>query len=209
MSDWTLQTTGTNANLNGAIIGSSNAFLIGDGGTIMVDLDGVNGAGGFTEVDLSALTIDTNLNALDAVAGGALFVVGDEGIILAIDQGVPVIRLASNTTKNLNAIAVNPGGNVAFAVGDNGTALMSTDLTTWIAMETGTTEDLYGIVLANTGSTTYAVGANGTVLAIGEGNSAWQSITTGFSETLYDVIVTSDGVFAVGENGQMIMGTID
>ncbi|MFZ3137404.1 MAG: chitobiase/beta-hexosaminidase C-terminal domain-containing protein [Thermodesulfovibrionales bacterium] len=108
----------------------------------------------------------------------------------------------SGTTENLYGVTYGNGKFVA--VGRNGTILTSDNGATWDCEISGTTEYLYAVTY---GSNKFvAVGRNGTILTLADGETTWETQSSGitdppvFNGTIYD-----NGKFvAVGGEGTII-----
>ncbi|MEO6695008.1 MAG: T9SS type A sorting domain-containing protein, partial [Ignavibacteria bacterium] len=129
-------------------------------------------------------------------SGQALFIVGDEGIILkSNNQGLIWEKINSNTVSDLNAIDIGYS-DTGYVVGSNGTILRSADGgNSWQIISGGTTNTLNDVRIINSdGMRVIAVGENGTFLKLTDG--AWVSSqidTADLNSITYMTIVGNSG----------------
>ncbi len=121
-SPWTARSSGTTANLAGAVyaseLGAASLVAVGAQGTILSSADdGVTWTrrDSGTSLDLTAVTYVSSIKRL--------FAVGEGGVILASADGVVWAREASPTSVRLNAIAAL--GDTVSAVGEAGVGLLT------------------------------------------------------------------------------------
>ena len=136
-----------------AVGGPSGSGGVGDG--VIVHYDGDE-----WRVVLEGVT--PRLKAICGTAEGALFVVGDDGVVIT-SSGEPDTWeiIDSGTSESLKGVWSSPG-NAVYAVGDAGTILQY-EGTAWETADSGTSVDLFGVWGA-TPEDVFAVGAEGTVL---------------------------------------------
>jgi len=152
-----------------------------------------------------SVPVPTSLYAI-AGAGGEIFVVGDQGVILhSTDDGAHWTRQNSATTAALFGVWTD--GATAIAVGYHGTLLRSIDHgATWQATLFGA-ETLLGVgggsVIGDGGSSgsMWAVGEKGTVLQSIDGGMTWVASPSLSSTSLHGVWSSPVESFIVGDNG--------
>ncbi|HET6463389.1 MAG TPA: hypothetical protein VFH33_06270 [Candidatus Krumholzibacteria bacterium] len=174
---------------------SLSAYVVGDGGTIMLWLNGM--------VTMTSGTTH-NLYTIWGSGAGGIFAAGDAGTILHYDVN-GWIPMESPTASALRDLWSVPGEDV-FAVGDGGTILRYKDKV-WTPMTSGVTANLHAVWGTST-QNVYAVGDGGTVLRYS--GLSWQELDPGTERDLLGVWVDPGGsVAVVGRNGTFLTHTSD
>jgi len=174
---------------------SLSAYVVGDGGTILLWLNGM--------VPMTSGTTH-NLYTIWGSGAGGLFAAGDAGTILHYDVN-GWIQMESPTASALRDLWSVPGEDV-FAVGDGGTILRYKDQV-WTPMTSGVTANLHAVWGTST-QNVYAVGDGGTVLKYS--GLTWEQLDTGTEQDLLGVWVDPGGsVAVVGRNGTFLTHTSD
>ncbi len=200
---WTSQTapSGFSSNLN-AVTGyaayQNNSttpglrwIAVGDGGSSIYSLDGINWVtGGSTTQTLRAIT----------QTAGTYFAVGDAGTIVSTSDGI-TWTTHTNTSyiaNNLNGVT---RGSIYVAVGDNGTILTSSDGGSNWVVPTTVPAGIAAISLRKVtayvgvyGSIYVAVGNAGTVVTSIDGGATWVLQTAPTSSDLVGISVETRGV---------------
>jgi hypothetical protein len=149
--------------------GPNSGFAVGDGGTIMSEVDGV-----WTEM-ISPTTED--LHALyfakPAAAAPQLFAVGANGTVLRYDGTTWTKQPVPAGTPSLNSID-GVSDTAIVVVGDGGTILRY-DGTSWSKIASGTSVNLHGVWVG--ASAAYAVGDDYTLLE-GTPGGGWTAKAT-------------------------------
>jgi hypothetical protein len=146
--------------------------------------------------------VDTDtLKSLRAATylGGRAVVVGESGVVLWSDSD-QFQKVETGRTNWLEGVAAS--ADRAVAVGDAGIVLVSTNGVVWTAGSTGSTNWLRGITYS--AGLFVAVGDSGYVASSPDGRT-WTVRAAGRSSAnLNQVVATSTGVFAVGDNGSYL-----
>ena len=196
--EWTQQTSGTTARLNGGVSNTSATYVVvGAGGTIATSTGGTTWTtpGSGTMNDLYAATWGANTFVAVGAAGTILY--GQSG-----GDWFPGTQLTSNTLRGVAYGAILISGtqiatNNFVAVGDAGTVLRSTDGQTWTVVPPFTTKNLNAVVF---GGRFVAVGDDGSIFTSADG-TAWEERTSNTTADLYGVVRQLSGYTAVGEAG--------
>lgn len=141
---------------------------------------------------------------LGLTAGNGLAVaVGDNGTVIASNDGVGWTARISGVSETLEAVCYGNGQFVA--VGDHGRVLRSADGTTWVSGSAGTTQRLNGVAYG--GSQYVAVGNAGTVLTSQDGVT-WTAGTSGVTGWLRGIAYNGNTAplvwAAVGQGGAIL-----
>lgn len=196
--NWTQQTSGTTAALNGCASSISGVYVgVGAGGAVV---QSTNGNTTWSNPS-SNVTVD-----LHAVANGNLrFVaVGAGGTIITSGDGGGWTAAVSNTTNDLRGVthglvvaADGTTTNLFIAVGAAGTVLTSPDGVTWTVQPAFTTRTLRAVTY---GGRFVAVGEGGVIFTSLNGVT-WESRASGVTVDLNSVVRQLLGYTAVGEAG--------
>jgi photosystem II stability/assembly factor-like uncharacterized protein len=170
---------------------------------------GSTGSGGW--VWQNPLPQGNTLNAVDFVDTGHGWAVGDNGVILATeDGGNSWIQQTSWTTNRLEGVAfcdLNHG----WVVGQAGLILETSDGGhTWLIQDSGISADLYAVAFSDSrhgwavgqAVEDAGAGASGTILATRDGGTTWTAQAAGVINWLQSVSCADDDhAWAVGPDG--------
>lgn len=158
-----------------ALGGSSDVFMVGDGGTILKTTYA------WSSWTTQASGTSANLTAIFGATNGTMIVLGEGGTILrTTNGGATWTTIASPTTANLRGGSFSKAltGRMV-AVGDHGTVLRSTDAgLTWCVLDAGTTVDLLDVTALDD-NRIIAVGRGGTILKSIDGGGACATTSVG------------------------------
>lgn len=153
-----------------------------------------------------------DLNDIAINSPDMIFVCGNNGSLLrSTDMGLTWIPYRVKTSNNLNHLALlNPSLSLntirAIVVGDNGTCFATTNMNDWFRLNIPTTENILSISARD--SIIVCGTDHGTTLrSVNRGNT-WETIASGISNNIYELIFINSGV-VVGscENGTIIRST--
>ena len=142
--------------------------------------------------------VTQDLNDIVALDTQRLWIVGNDGVILATDNGGESwTQQSSGTQEHLRAVAFNAQA-AGVAVGDNGTVLHTVDGSAWRAVGSGATENLRSVAFV--GARALAVGdAGALVMSLDEGAS-WRSSRPAYREVTFRS-KTAEDVCEPGDSG--------
>jgi cysteine-rich repeat protein len=186
---WTQITTGARSFTTGISGNSTDAFIVGDAGSIL-HYDGRSWSRMTSHVTATLWSVWANPD-------GSAFAVGNAGTVLRL-TGMDLTPSGANSvgTSQISKVwAAAPDD--AFGVGAGG-AIYHFDGASWTAMTSGTTQTLRD-VWGNGSKDVFAVGYNGTVLHY-DGTS-WSPIASGSTGTFTSVWSTGPRDVFVGDNG--------
>ena len=181
-------------------------WAVGDNGTIL-QFDGFS----WSTVN-PGFTITGNLYGLDATGAGAVYAVGDGGLIVSsTDTGKTWGTLASHVSSALFSVAhVGGTGQHVFIAGTDGVILHATDGVTFSALTSGTADSLF-ITGGFSDTNFFAGGQSGTALRWN--NTSWSSVNVGNSATLHagggmaDNMGVPTDIWLVGTGGTVLNST--
>ncbi len=207
-SNWTLQPSGTSANLYGVTMSWTNSpaltrIAVGSGGTILKSTSTsplinwttwTSVASGTTQ-NLNSVALDTDIS----------IIVGDNGTILrSTNKGNNWSAINSGFTNKLNSIYFLPGSILkCWITGDNGLILKSTNAgLNWVQITSGTTANLKSFVPFN------VCGSNGTVLNSPDSGNTWAQMPVGTPNNL-NCIMSNNAIVTAGDAGKILIWDID
>lgn len=197
-TNWSAQSSGGSSLLYRVqFADANNGWVVGAGGKILRTTNA-----GVTWTSQTSETT-ANLVGLHIVNTDSVFAAGSAGTILKTRSG----GILLTTTENLNAVYFK--GETGYVVGDGGVALRTTDGgSSWSAL-TGGTEKLRSVFVSPSGNNVYAVGDAGQYLTTSNAtlSSSWTVRSSGTSQTLHSVWVSTDRIYAVGDGGVMRSAT--
>ena len=141
--------------------------------------------------------------ALRSVWGNsrALYVVGEEGTVLRVDDEGQVRSIGRPTTSDLNAVW-GAGGQAIVVAGQRG-VLLYHGRSGWKTIRAPTRQDLFA--LWGNADIAVAVGAHGTVIAKRRGDFRWRKLSTPTSQNLVAVWGRSrKEIFAASDRGTIL-----
>jgi hypothetical protein len=192
---WTLETSGTTANLNGVVDFIGHVCAVGDGGVATCLDDPLKPA-------WKPEPTGTKEDLLAVGASDEIIAVGRHGTILARRRSGWVAN-ASGVTEDLYGIAGE------YAVGAKGTILFREHHgmdSKWIPIRSGTTEDLYAV--ATNLDDVMVVGAHGTILHQSDPRIGFRPESSGTTTDLRGVAEGGGyGFNAVGVGGVVLVKT--
>ncbi len=150
-----------------------------------------------------ALTAGTRALAVHAASANAVWIAGEDGVLLRSSDGGATWSLRdSGSTRHLRALS--RAANTGWAVGDGGTVLRSSDAgLTWTAQNAGSVQQLRGVAVLDA-QHAWAVGDGGVVLVTTDGGATWARHAAGV-ERLH-AVVFADALrgLAVGQGGAIV-----
>ena len=177
-ASWTKVTkipTGDRNLWHGAILKKKDLIVVtGERGAI-----GVSGDGGYT---WDVVETDIKGDMYGAYAdenSGALFVVGDKGIILRSDDGKTWTQVESQTRNTLRRITTEPKTGALLAFGQVGTILRSTDGgKQWTSIPNSATGELREATIEPGSNNILLTGRDGVILRSSDSGLSWEKLTT-------------------------------
>ena len=197
-SDWTQQTSGTTARLNGGVSNTGAQYVVvGAGGTIVTSGGGStwNTPGSGTTNDLHAATWGNNRFVAVGAAGTILY--GTSGSDWFTGPTLTERTLRGAAYGSILASGSVTPTNLYVAVGDAGAVLTSPDAETWSLLPSFTTKNLRAVVF---GGRFVAVGEDGAIFTSQDGTT-WEERASNTGADLNAVARTLSGYTAVGEGG--------
>lgn len=188
-------------------IPTTKGWAVGDNGTIL-QFDGFS----WTAVN-PGFSITGNLYGLDATGAGAVYAVGDGGLIVhSADTGKTWGTLTSPVSSALFSVAHVSGssGHHVFIAGAGGVILHATDGVTFTQQTSNTTDSLF-ITGGFTDTNFFAGGQAGTALRWN--NTSWSSVTLGNTATVHtgggmaDNMGVPTNIWLVGTGGTVLTST--
>jgi photosystem II stability/assembly factor-like uncharacterized protein len=199
---------GVSAGLNDVFSRKEDMWIVGDGGTILLSTDGGrsfvkslghSGSGRSTQGD--APRDYYSVQFIDEETG---YIVGDEGLILASnDGGVSWREQRSGTTAQLFHLSFQ--GKRGWVVGTGGVILHTVDGgRNWYPQSSGTTDDLNRVYFL-TDKVGLVTGDNGALLRTENGGATWERISLRAKEPLFGIsFIDKKTGWVVGHNGRVI-----
>jgi len=187
------------------LLDASNAYAIGDAGSMFYTKDG-----GGSWFSLGQGTLATWYATTFANANTAWIVGSGGGISKTSDAGLSWQNMSADTTVTWRAVA-SAAPTLAIVVGDAGRMRETTNGVDWVQRTTGTTVQLNGVSFM-TSQTVWAIGNGDVLLRSQDGGVTWTTRNTNISGTpnLYSIrfadasngwIVGAGGVMAHTTNG--------
>jgi photosystem II stability/assembly factor-like uncharacterized protein len=199
---WELSSRGDIQALRSIIKSGDNLVAVGNTGKIITSTDGEaweapisQGNGWYYKVGLQ-----TN---------GELLATGQDGIfVTSTDSGVSWSQISYGVSKHI--FDFETVGKTGYMAGAAGTFLYyDANLGIWRSRSVGQTVDLYGVHDMGNGENGWVVGYSGKIIKLSQSGFSYAAITSGTTETLNDIIFTSDLIgFTVGTKGTLLK-TID
>jgi photosystem II stability/assembly factor-like uncharacterized protein len=154
----------TGVTLRKAVFAENKFFVVGDGGTLLVSIDGSQWATHLLPEGIDGFNDIIRANNLFAI-------IGNNGVILTSSDGNTWTKQNSGTINNL--LSITFGNGMFVAVGNNSTVISSTDGFHWSNQDLGTgiSDLLWSIAFGN--NVFVAVGDNGVVFFSHDG-SHWE-----------------------------------
>lgn len=145
-----------------------------------------------------------DLHSVDVTAGGIAWVVGAKGTVLRVAPGEKPVLVTTPIPLDLyGVVAVGEG---AVACGRGGTLLAVTEAGV-VVQASGTTADLKAITKGGDGRI-WISGSFGALLRLpADVGGVVEAIASGIGGSLNDLAASSDGVYAVGDNGAILRAT--
>jgi photosystem II stability/assembly factor-like uncharacterized protein len=189
-----------------APVGAADAWLVGDGATIVLF------SGGSVTAQAAPSGVSADLHAVAATDASHAFAVGDDATILATTDGStwaaqPAPAAIAGALRGVFFFNATTG----WAVGDEGQIIATTDGgSTWAEQTaSGVSSDLYGVWFADA-QNGCAVGAGATLITTSDGGQTWtpQARPDGVTADLAAVSGLSGGeLWAVGSQGTILHST--
>lgn len=202
---------GIDAGLNEVSARKDRVWIVGDGGTILLSTDGGRS---FVKslynsyrkglADAQGGSDMPDLYSVQFADGDSGFIVGDEGLVLATNNGGATWReQRSGTSAQLFQVSVK--GEDAWAVGTGGVIIRTNDGgRNWYPQRSGTSEDLNRVYFV-TDRVGVITGENGTLLRTENGGATWERVSLSLKEPLYGISFTDKKTgWVVGYKGRVV-----
>ena len=153
------------------------------------------------------LVAETNALSVHALDADLVWVLAEDGALLASDDGGAGWALTNlGTAEHLRAAAT--AGNTGWIVGDGGTLRRTLDAgASWTTHVAGTVAALRGVAAIGS-SLAWAVGDGGVVVLTEDGGAGWRTVQTAAARLYAVGFADATNELAVGQDG-MILSTAD
>ena len=205
---WTVQTSGTSADLHGVRFGdASHGVAVGDGGALLVTSDA-----GTHWTSVAATTVDLRAATI-AWGAGVWIAVGAGGTVArSTDAGSTWSTAHIDGASDLRGVASDATAHVVLAVDASGNVWSSADAGVHFSREAQATTPLDAVSLDDEGAGfAIAVGGAGVAMMRDPLSHAWTPAPIPFDGALHAALVTDDGTrfYAAGDDGALFTRTLD
>ena len=203
-ASWTWQSSGVTGKKLFALrfVDTTHGVAGGEGGVLVATSDG-----GTTWRNVDDLGLTTTWRGAAAAADvRTLFVVGDGGALASsIDAGATWVAIGHSGlgTRDLRAVASDPGAHVVLVADAAGGVWSSTDRGATFHLETTATAPLEAISISENGGSAIAAGAHGTAVARSE-SGQWHALDVGTKVDLHAALISGDATYVAGDEGTLV-----
>jgi len=191
---WTKRTSGISTTLQDVAWDGSYLYYVGNAGVIRTS------TASFTSFTARTSGVTSKLNAIAYDGSAYLVVVGNAGVILRADRGLPATwtAMSSGVTTDLNDVYYDSARSLWCACGDGGVILTSSDGMNWTKQKSGVNINLNGV--CSDGTKFIVVGDYGYILTSSDGVT-WAIVGHNKETSLKAVTFVNPYYVAVGTQG--------